>query len=276
MGHTDNSIVIEAPIAYVWARTNDLRSWTDLFTEYAKVEVLSEEPGHLTFRLTMHPDEEGRVWSWVSERRLDREHWTVRARRVEPGPFQFMNLYWTYEALTPDTTRLRWVQDFTMRPDAPVDDAAMEARLNRGSAGQLRIIAQRLKASRSRTQSFAATRSVRQRGGDMRTLLNPASTGCSNGISGAVELAPGERVNEHYHPYSEEHLFVAEGTVRVDIDGEPRTLGPREAVFVPRQVRHRVTNVGTGPALVVFALGPLAPSPELGHVDTEDEAPAAT
>ena len=55
MGHADNYVVIYAPIGFVWARTNDLRSWTDLFTEYASVEILSEEPGRIRFRLTTHP-----------------------------------------------------------------------------------------------------------------------------------------------------------------------------------------------------------------------------
>ncbi|GAA4233590.1 hypothetical protein GCM10022254_36380 [Actinomadura meridiana] len=271
MGHTDNCVEIEAPIGYVWERTNDLNSWPELFTEYAKVEILAQTEKRVEFRLTMHPDRDGHVWSWVSERLLDRAAWTVRARRIETGPFEFMNLCWTYEPLGPDRTRMRWVQDFRMRPDAPVDDTGMEARLNNGSREQMRVIAGRIRADRSTVRSFDATRSNRQRGGDMRTMLSPVTVGCSTGISGAVELMPGERVGEHYHPYSEEHLFLVEGTVRVDLDGVPRELRPRDAVLVPRNVRHRVTNVGSAPALIVFALSPLAPRPELGHVVTETD-----
>ena len=77
MAHTDNHTVIDAPIAYVWAKTNDLAGWTGLFTEYDKVEVLTEEEDRFTFRLTTRPDESGRSWSWVSERVLDRPSWTV-------------------------------------------------------------------------------------------------------------------------------------------------------------------------------------------------------
>ena len=32
---------------------------------------------------------------------------------------------------------------------------------------------------------------------------------------------------------------------------------------------YRLVNVGGGPAVVVFFLSPLAPRPDLGHVDTE-------
>ena len=83
-GHTDNSILIDAPIDHVWAMTNDLPSWPDLFTEYSEVEILAETETWFRFRLKMHPDESGRVWSWVSERTLDPAAREVRARRVEP------------------------------------------------------------------------------------------------------------------------------------------------------------------------------------------------
>ena len=34
-------------------------------------------------------------------------------------------------------------------------------------------------------------------------------------------------------------------------------------------VRHRLMNQGTEEVAIVFHLSPLAPRPELGHVDTE-------
>jgi putative monooxygenase len=39
-------------------------------------------------------------------------------------------------------------------------------------------------------------------------------------------------------------------------------------------MRHRFRNVGDVEARMVFHLGPLAPRPELGHVDTEDASGA--
>ena len=52
----------------------------------------------------------------MSERTLDPDARRVVARRVEPGPFEFMDIEWSYSAV-PDGTRMRWVQDFRMRPD---------------------------------------------------------------------------------------------------------------------------------------------------------------
>jgi len=76
-GHTQNEITIAAPLDLVWDMTNDLEKWPHLFSEYASVEILSQEGRKTTFRLTMHPDDNGTVWSWVSEREPDRKARTV-------------------------------------------------------------------------------------------------------------------------------------------------------------------------------------------------------
>lgn len=135
IGHTDNSIVIRADIDSVWELTNDLTRWPELFTEYAAVEILEQRGAWFRFRLTMHADENGNVWSWVSERTLDVERHSVTAHRIENGWFEYMHIAWTYEAVA-GGTRMRWSQDFAMRPDSPVDDAAMTDRINRNSALQ--------------------------------------------------------------------------------------------------------------------------------------------
>ncbi|KAB2974841.1 polyketide cyclase [Streptomyces sp. SS1-1] len=145
-GHTENEITIAAPVDLVWDMTNDLERWPELFSEYASCEVLSREGDAVTFRLTMHPDENGKVWSWVSERVADREKLVVRARRSETGPFAYMNIVWEYEE-TPDGTRMHWTQDFEMKPDAPVDDAGMTEIINRNSPIQMRLIRDRVEAA---------------------------------------------------------------------------------------------------------------------------------
>ncbi|MEV0157802.1 cupin domain-containing protein [Micromonospora sp. NPDC050686] len=109
----------------------------------------------------------------------------------------------------------------------------------------------------------------RRRGGELRVLLGPKTVGATSGFLGVATLAPGERIAEHYHPYSEEFLYLSRGAITVDLDDEPVSLAAGEALFVPRNVRHRLRNTGDEPAEVVFHLGPLAPRPELGHVDTE-------
>ena len=138
-GHTENSVFIEAPLDLVWEVTNRVEGWPDLFTEYAQATVLERSGDTLRFRLTTRPDESGTVWSWVSERTADSRIHEVRARRIETGPFEYMNIHWTYEPVG-SGTKMRWIQDFHMKPDAPVDDAQMEERINRNTSMQMTAI----------------------------------------------------------------------------------------------------------------------------------------
>ncbi|SCG42199.1 SRPBCC family protein [Micromonospora coxensis] len=139
VGHTENSIVIAAPLPLVWDVTNDVAGWPQLFTEYAAVEILHRDGDTVRFRLTMHPDENGISWSWVSERTADPQTRQVRAHRVETGPFEYMRIHWSYTE-EPEGTRMTWVQDFAMKPGAPVDDAGMTERINTNSRIQLAVI----------------------------------------------------------------------------------------------------------------------------------------
>ncbi|MCI3242739.1 SRPBCC family protein [Streptomyces spinosisporus] len=142
-GHTRNDITIAAPLDLVWDMTNDLENWPQLFSEYASVEIIKREGNRTTFRLTMHPDENGTVWSWVSQREPDRESLSVKARRVETGPFDHMDIHWSYEEVS-GGTRMVWTQDFAMKPDAPVDDAWMTDNINRNSKVQMALIRDRI------------------------------------------------------------------------------------------------------------------------------------
>ncbi|WP_052852528.1 SRPBCC family protein [Streptomyces avicenniae] len=143
--HTSNSVVIAAPLDLVWDVTNDVAHWPDLFSEYAAADILEQEGDRVLFRLTMHPDEDGKVWSWVSERVTDRATRTVRARRVETGPFAHMHIEWTY-AEVPGGVLMEWKQDFTMKPEAPVDDAWMTDNINRNTVVQMDLIRRRVEA----------------------------------------------------------------------------------------------------------------------------------
>ena len=137
--HTECSVVINAPMDLVWDMTNDVESWTHLFSEYAAAEIIARDGNTVRFRLTMHPDDNGQVWSWVSERVMDPRAHTVHAYRVETGPFEFMDIDWTYRQAS-GGVEMHWVQNFHMKPDAPVDDATMAAMITKNSAVQMERI----------------------------------------------------------------------------------------------------------------------------------------
>lgn len=109
----------------------------------------------------------------------------------------------------------------------------------------------------------------RRRGGDIRVLLSPKTVQSTSGFMGQLLLGPGEYVSEHRHPYSEEFLYLVRGALLVSVEGEQVRLEPGEALMIPVNDRHRVVNEQDGQALAIFHLSPLAPRPELGHVDTE-------
>jgi len=145
---TENTVFIDADIDTTWRMTNDVENWPNLFTEYAAAEVLERSGNTVRFRLTMFPDEQNRIWSWVSERVMDPENHAVVARRVETGPFEFMNISWHYEP-EGTGTRMTWIQEFAMRPQAPVNDEQMAARINHNTPIQMAAI-------RAKVESVAA------------------------------------------------------------------------------------------------------------------------
>ena len=122
---------------------------------------------------------------------------------------------------------------------------------------------------RPRIVDLSETHPNTRRGGDLRALLTPTAVGATSGFMGLAIIQPGDRIAEHYHPYSEEFVYVVDGLLEVDLDGEPYAMRPDQGLLIPLNVRHRFRNVGDVEARMVFHLGPLAPRPELGHVDTE-------
>ncbi|MFD9814129.1 cupin domain-containing protein [Streptomyces sp. NPDC059080] len=122
---------------------------------------------------------------------------------------------------------------------------------------------------RPRIVDLGETQPNRRRGGDLRAMLTPSAVGATSGFMGMALVEPGERIGEHYHPYSEEFVYVVDGALEVDLDDETFPLVPDQALLIPLGMRHRFRNVGDVQARMVFHLGPLAPRPELGHVDTE-------
>jgi putative monooxygenase len=108
-----------------------------------------------------------------------------------------------------------------------------------------------------------------RRGGEVRTMLSPKTVGSTSGFMGIATIAAGDRISEHYHPYSEEFLYCVRGRITAQLDGKPHDLPSGSALYIPINVKHRLVNETDDEAMIVFHLGPLAPRPELGHVDTE-------
>ena len=136
MGHTRNSIVINAPYPQVFDTSNKIERWTELFGgEYVKADVLERKGNEITFRLT---DNDGK--SWVSKRWLFKDLKLAYAQRHDPMfPFKYMKIVWFYTE-TPEGILMTWIQDFEMDPGFTKFTAEqIEGFVNEHSQHNLRI-----------------------------------------------------------------------------------------------------------------------------------------
>jgi aromatase len=135
MGHTCNSIIINAPYDKVFDISNDIPRWTELFgTEYKKAEVVEKKGNKITFRLTDEDDK-----SWVSFRLLYKENNFAYAERQDPKfPFKFMKIVWLYTQKS-EGVEMTWIQHFEMEKDFKFNDTQIEGFINEGSQHNLKI-----------------------------------------------------------------------------------------------------------------------------------------
>ena len=107
-------------------------------------------------------------------------------------------------------------------------------------------------------------------GGSMHVLLSPRTVETKTGFMGTLVLAPDEVYKKHYHPYSDEYLYITNGEVTITGDSNAIVAQAGTGIFIPKDAPHRLQNTGTEDATIVFFACPLAPRPDLGHVMLED------
>jgi len=67
-------------------------------------------------------------------------------------------------------------------------------------------------------------------------------------IQNRVDISPDAPLFRHKHP-GEEVIYVLEGSLQYDIDGQPPTrVSAAEGLMVPAETVHAVKNIGTGNA----------------------------
>jgi aromatase len=139
MPRIQHSVEIGRPPAEVFAITNDIDRWNELFNEYNESRVVKrDEAGRFTKLVFRLKNKEGGEWqSW---RLLDHEELVAVAQRQEPlFPFSYMHLTWTYEAV-PAGTLMTWTQDFELDPTFDVPEPVVVERMDaHGRENQQRI-----------------------------------------------------------------------------------------------------------------------------------------
>ena len=128
MPRAEQSIIISGDPDQIFAITNDIARWPDLFVEYRHACVLTSHRSGRFARLEFElGNAEGQTWrSW---RILDYEERVAIAQRGTPMfPFRYMHLTWCYEPVE-GGVRMTWIQDFEMDPNAPVTNEQALARM---------------------------------------------------------------------------------------------------------------------------------------------------
>ncbi len=70
---------------------------------------------------------------------------------------------------------------------------------------------------------------------------------------GYVEIESGQKNPRHYHPNSEEVLYLLEGELNHSLDSEVVYLKAGDAIFIGQNVRHDAFNPGAVTARMVVA-----------------------
>lgn len=65
-----------------------------------------------------------------------------------------------------------------------------------------------------------------------------------------LRVKPGASLSYQYHNTRSEFWYIMEGVAMVTLDGEDINLGVNESIFIGRQAKHRVKNIGEGPLVI--------------------------
>src|SRR6266550_15204 len=105
-----------------------------------------------------------------------------------------------------------------------------------------------MKAMLSLGVAMLITGSVAQQAGTKRTPLqqHDLSAPGREVIQVRVDFDPGYVAPRHTHP-GEEMIYVIEGTLQYQIEGQPdATVKPGDVLFVPAGAIHSMKNIGSG------------------------------
>lgn len=89
-----------------------------------------------------------------------------------------------------------------------------------------------------------------------------------------MSIARGGDIGDEVHPHTDQVFIFVEGHGEAAIDGQSRTVGPNDLVFVHAGSRHNFLNRGDGPLRLITIYAPPAHAPGTVH-RTKAEAEAA-
>jgi mannose-6-phosphate isomerase-like protein (cupin superfamily) len=105
-------------------------------------------------------------------------------------------------------------------------------------------------------QRNATTPFITKDGSEIRELMAYRNSGIRNLSLAEAILPAGATTQEHYHADTDEIYYILEGRGRMRIEGEERAVGPLDAIAIPANQRHNITNTGDGPLVFLCCCAP--------------------
>jgi mannose-6-phosphate isomerase-like protein (cupin superfamily) len=103
----------------------------------------------------------------------------------------------------------------------------------------------------------------------MYLLVEPENTGTNAVAMGVEDFAVGGCTPDHAHANNDEIFFVISGAGRAVVGDTARDVGPGDAIWIPRGVRHQILNVGDKVLRTTWTFVPAGPEQGLTPAPTE-------
>lgn len=98
----------------------------------------------------------------------------------------------------------------------------------------------------------------------MYLMVEPENTGTNAVGMGVEDFAVGGSTPDHAHPNSDEIFFIISGKGRAVVDGISHDVGPGDVVWIPRGIRHQLSNTGKETLRTTWTFVPAGPEQALG------------
>lgn len=93
-------------------------------------------------------------------------------------------------------------------------------------------------------------------GSEIRPLMDRTTSAITQCSLAEELLPPGHAVVPHFHRETEEVYYVLEGHGLMTVGDETRTVGPGDAILIPRDMVHSLANTGSSLMKIVLICGP--------------------
>ncbi len=93
-------------------------------------------------------------------------------------------------------------------------------------------------------------------GSQIRPLMDQTNSSIERCSLAEETLPVGATVGTHYHRTTEEIYYVLSGRGMMSVGEEKREVGAGDAIYIPVNSDHTITNVGNAPMKILLVCGP--------------------